>query len=284
MSAPFAVGFAALLAAGAAAAPAAPAGLVSQPVKATIQTIMSPSAAAWAGAPKFEVRTMPQLIAQPNQPKPSVDKLMVRSLYSVESGWIAFHLEWRDATKDETPRPGQWADVVAIEFPLDAKSPPAPMMGHRPGGRVQIIQWRADWQKDVDKGETTVKDLYPNAVVDTPVEKVYQYADSQAFSAGRAIGNIVSQAKHFYSVQDLMAEGFGTLTPKPVQNALGKGVWEKGTWKVVIARPMETLTDPAAAPLHRGAPAEVGFAVWNGSAGERGARKGWAGWVPLAIK
>jgi DMSO reductase family type II enzyme heme b subunit len=149
---------------------------------------------------------------------------------------------------------------------------------------VQIIQWRADWQKNVDKGETTVRDLYPNAVIDAPVDKVYHYDDIQAFSAGRAIGNIVSQARHFYSVQDLMAEGFGTLTPKPTQNALGKGVWDKGVWKVVIARPMEPVTDPDAALLSSNSTTNVGFAVWNGSAGERGARKGWAGWIPLTIQ
>lgn len=268
----------------AAAAAAAPAGIVSRPGKNGLKSIISPTSPIWNTASKYEVQTTAQMIALPNQPKPSVDKITVRSLHSLESGWIAFLLEWKDTTRDDTPRTGVYSDVVAIEFPLDGKTPPAPMMGHRPGGRVQIIQWRADWQKDVDLGETTIYDLYPNAVVDAPVDKVYRYDDVQAFSAGRAIGNIVSQARHYYSVQDLMAEGFGSLTPKPTQNALGKGIWQKGMWKVVIARPMEAVSDPDSAVLTRNSSTYVGLAVWNGAAGERGARKGWAGWIPLTIQ
>ncbi|MBI6546238.1 MAG: hypothetical protein HY692_05555 [Cyanobacteria bacterium NC_groundwater_1444_Ag_S-0.65um_54_12] len=274
---------AASAAAGSSVKTAAPV-ILSKRVTAAVSDVMNPDAPAWKKAPPHTVKLQSQNLAWPMNFHPSVKQLAVRCVHN-DLGWIAFRLEWQDMTRDGTPRTGKFSDVAAIMFPLDPKNPPAPLMGHRPGGRVHIIQWRSDWQIDVDRGgETTIRDLYPNAVIDAPVDQVYRYADSQSYSAGRAIGNIVSQSRHFQSVQDLMAEGFGSLTPKPLQNALGKGTWRGGKWQIVIARPMESPTDPDAAPLIEDSTSFIGFALWNGSARERGASKGWAPWVKLVIE
>jgi DMSO reductase family type II enzyme heme b subunit len=84
-------------------------------------------------------------------------------------------------------------------------------------------------------------------------------------------------------VLDQMAEGWGTMTVKPDQHALGKGVWKAGVWRVVITRPMvsDDLNAPRLLPGNRTVAA---FAVWDGGNREVGARKAWASWVPLVIQ
>jgi len=260
-----------------------PDGVYSPNATFEIKAILDADSPLWKSAPKYTVALLGQNMTEPMLLAPATTKLVVQSLHD-DRGRIAFRLEWADPAPDMLPRPSQFPDAAALQFPLDPKSPPAPMMGHRPGGRVNIVQWRADWQRDVDKGDLNVKDLYPNAVVDAPVDKVYKGQDVVAFSAGQTIGNIVSQSGKPRAVQDLMAEGFGSLTPKPVQHAEGHGSWKAGKWRVVIVRPMEADFDKDAAELPAKSQSQIAFAIWNGGAGERGSRKAWAPWVLLTIE
>ena len=79
-----------------------------------------------------------------------------------------------------------------------------------------------------------------------------------------------------------MAEGWGTMTVKPDQHALGKGVWKDGMWRVVVTRPL--VSDDINAPrLEPGLRTFVAFAVWDGGGREVGARKAWASWVSLVV-
>jgi hypothetical protein len=148
------------------------------------------------------------------------------------------------------------------------------------GGRVQILQWRADWQTDVERGPITLAELYPHAYgSDFHVEDHVSKADAEPyrFSARQAMG-----AGHESAVQDLMAEGFGSLTPRPRQTARGKGTHDGAGWQVVITRPQAGDGDSSAA-LAPGTKTQLAVAVWDGEKGEAGARKGWAGWIPLEI-
>jgi hypothetical protein len=129
-----------------------------------------------------------------------------------------------------------------------------------------------------------VRTLFPNAVNDAETSSVYKHSDKDLYSPSKVIGNVMAQGPHPQPILDMMAEGFGSLTPRVNQNACGKGVWDKGTWRVVICRPLANTVDGEAAPLSPGKATSIGFAVWNGSHGERGARKGWAPWVPLTIE
>lgn len=241
---------------------------------------VDPAAATWSKAPAFNVDILPQNMTTPMVQSAAVKNLTVRAVHNGKE--IGFLIEWLDPVKDEMPRAGRFVDGVAIELPLNAQEPAAPMMGN-PKGRVQIIQWRADWQREVEKGPPRITDLFPNMVNDAPAEDVYKGTDRYGFSGGRVAGNPNSQEK-VRAVIDLMAEGFGSLTPKATQSAVGKGVWHNGRWKVVIIRPLPANGDKDAAPLTVGGSSSIAFAVWNGGQGERGSRKGWASWVPLTIE
>ena len=154
------------------------------------------------------------------------------------------------------------------------------MMGNL-GGRVNIMQWRAAFQHDIDKGPPTVRDLYPNAWADVYPDEILSASDARPYSGALGIENPISRGRAS-PVLDQMAEGWGTMTVKPDQHALGKGVWNNGVWRVVISRPM--VSDDLNAPrLEPGLQTYVAFAVWDGGNREVGARKAGASWVQRVV-
>jgi hypothetical protein len=155
------------------------------------------------------------------------------------------------------------------------------MMGN-PGGRVNIMQWRAAFQKDIEDGHPpTIRDLYPYSWNDYYPDEVLGATDARPYAGALGIENPISRGTA-PPVLDQMAEGWGSMTVKPDQHALGKGVWKDGAWSVVITRPM--VSDDVNAPrLLPGDRAVVSFAVWEGGHREVGSRKAWAPWTPLVI-
>ena len=75
-----------------------------------------------------------------------------------------------------------------------------------------------------------------------------------------------------HPVQEMIAEGFGTLTNQPIIATVANGSWHDGQWSVVFLRPMET-GDTADYQFSPGARDVVAFAVWEGRAGNVSGRK-----------
>jgi hypothetical protein len=90
-----------------------------------------------------------------------------------------------------------------------------------------------------------VRSLYPNAWADVYPDEVLGASDARPYSGALGIENPISRGR-VTPVLDQMAEGWGTMTVKPDQHALGKGVWRNGVWRVVITRPM--VSDDLNAP------------------------------------
>jgi len=242
--------------------------------------VTDPAAPAWRPAPPVQVALLPQTVTPPNHAEPAIKTLTVRAVHN--GGWIAFLIEWQDSSLSDRIVLDNFGDQVAVELPVDVRAtPPSPMMGN-PGGRVNIMQWRAAFQRDLDVGPPTVRGLYPNAWADVYPDEVLGASDARPYSGALGIENPISRGRAS-PVLDQMAEGWGTMTVKPDQHALGKGVWKSGVWRVVITRPM--VSDDANAPrLTAGDQTVAAFAVWDGGNREVGARKAWAPWVPLVIK
>jgi DMSO reductase family type II enzyme heme b subunit len=241
---------------------------------------LDPGAEFWQGAPATVVTMMPQVIATPRNPRPAVSQLRVRAAHNGE--WIAVLIEWSDASRDDLLRLDQFGDQVAVEFPVSGADPAAtsPMMGN-PGGRVNIMQWRAALQRDIEKGPVQVKDLYPNALTDVYPDEVLGEMDARPYSGAVGLDNPVSRPQAS-PVLDQMAEGWGTMTVKPMQHAQGWGVWGNGTWRVVITRPM-LATGPNDPQFRPGTRSVAAFAVWEGGHQEVGARKAWSMWMPFVV-
>lgn len=239
--------------------------------------IMEPTSAMWDAIPASNIMLLPQNVALPHNYAPAVTSIKVKAAHNGQ--WLGILLEWQDSSKNDRFLTDQYGDQVAIQFPIDAHA--SPMMGN-PKGRVNILQWRAALQRDLEEGDVTVHDLYPYALVDTYPDKVLSVTDALPYSGALGLDNPVSH-QYRSPVLDQIAEGWGTLTVKLEQQADGLGVWSDGTWRVVITLPLSGIGEnvPRLAPNHT---TQIAFAVWNGGADEVGSRKSWSAWSNMYIK
>lgn len=232
----------------------------------------------WNDATAVQVSLLPQNVALPHNTKPAVSQVTVKAAHNGQ--WMALLMEWADPSESSRLVTDQFGDQIAIELPIDASAAASPMMGNVKG-RVNILQWRAAMQHDLDKGDVQIKDLYPNALVDLYPDQVLRATDAAPYTGALGLGNPVSRSKNS-PVLDQMAEGWGTLTIKAEQQADGRGVWKDGMWKVVITLPLSGPSKDAP-HLSPDQSTSVAFAVWEGGAKEAGSRKAWSNWVPLKL-
>jgi len=232
----------------------------------------------WKRVRPVTVPMLPQTVTTPTKPDAAIKELKVKAAHNGQ--YLAILIEWKDPTKNDELRSDQFGDQVAVEFPIDAKATPSPMMGNA-GGRVNILQWRAAFQRDLAQGEPDIKKLYPNAVIDLYPDQVLRATDARPYTGATGMDNPVSRA-HQSPVLDQMSEGWGSMTVKPDQHADGRGEWKNGVWRVVITTPLvtESRNAPHYAP---GDKSFAAFAVWDGGNGEVGSRKAWSSWVPMVL-
>lgn len=249
----------------------------------------------WEKTQGTKIDLFPQNMVPPVIHESSTKYINVKSLN--DGKWIAFLLEWEDEKKDSVVDVDIFSDQVAIQLPHNPASLPSFMMGNK-DGRVHIMHWKAIWQDDIEKGYTDVQTLHPNYWVDLyfsdgktvlPTgagleEPRIEDFDSPAalnYMPAMYVGNPVSILDRKQPVEEAIAEGFGTFTTQPEQNAVGWGRWEDGKWKVLIARPVAS-GDPNDAPI--GDKTYAGFAVWDGSAKNVGSRKHYSQWVEILVE
>lgn len=266
---------------------AAETGLTSAYVNGTLP-VADPSSPLWDSAPVLDAALSGQASVEPKRLEPFVKSITVKSLNN--GTHIAFLLSWADTTKNNrTIKTEEFRDAVAVQI---ANSTNAPYCMGAPGQRLNILQWKADWQADVDEGFRDLQDAFPNFWVDYypyAMNLTYPYNvtsfsnDSRLYMTGQAAGNPSSELVRSSPVEENVAEGYGTIQTQAVQNAVGRGVWSNITgWKVVIARAIST-GDPqdTAVPATGGA---VAFAVWDGASGDAGSIKSVSSALPLTVK
>lgn len=246
------------------------------------QAPLDPADPAWDRAPERLEPLLLQDLVEPRLVAASTPDVRVRAIAT--STEIAFRLEWPDATTDDLPGAGRFIDSCAVQVPQRADAnAPDPQMGQE-GKGVQISFWRADWQATVDGRGTEIQDLYPNATVDhypfrapslepgsdAAAQMARRYAPADA--AGNRRGG-----ERTSPVEDLVAEGPGSLRPAGTSSARGRGIRTATGWAVVIVRPLPEGLSPTGRT-------QVAFAVWEGAHKEAGARKMRSGWVGLSIR
>lgn len=237
---------------------------------------------AWASIKSVIVPLIPQDMVEPRQLTPTTPQVVVRSV--TDGTRIAFLLEWNDATVDDMQKPAQFSDACAVQVPAPTGADlPAPQMGE-PGRRVEITYWRAAWQSVVDGRPDSLQALYPGATIDHyPFEAAPLHDDPAAqqemakrYAPARALGNSMAGPRQS-AVQDLIAEGPGSLSPSPESVSSGGGKRGPAGWTVMLVRPL-------APELVGGKRSQVAFAIWDGARGEVGARKMRSAWIPIATE
>ncbi|MFN0119188.1 MAG: ethylbenzene dehydrogenase-related protein [Blastocatellia bacterium] len=242
----------------------------------------APNDAAWDSAPEHPAKLLLQDLVEPRLMKASTGEVRVRAITNGTE--VAFRLEWADKTKNDLPGPARFMDACAVQIPakLEANAPD-PQMGGQ-GKTVEITYWRADWQASVDGRPDSLKPLYPNASVDGyPFEAQSLEKGSAAqtematrYAPAAALGNR-RVGPRAAPVEDLIADGPGTLSPAPPAGSKAKGVKSENGWLVVVTRKLPNGLAP-------GGRTQVAFAVWEGAQQETGARKMRTGWIPLLMK
>ena len=241
-----------------------------------------PADRAWDALPVHRAPMLLQDMVEPRLMTPSTAEVRVRA--ASDGTRVAFRLEWDDASAEDLPGPAKFADACAVQLPaLTEPDVPAPQMGE-PGRPVQITQWRATWQAVVDGRPDDIHALYPGAATPHyPFDAASlapgspeQVGMAMRYAPARALGNAMAGPRT-RPVEDLVAEGPGSLHSAPAAISDGKGVRTPTGWAVVISRPLP-------AGLVPGGRTQVAFAVWQGNAGEVGARKMRTAWTPMKLE
>lgn len=238
-----------------------------------------PSAPAWQGVPEFAAPMLLQDMVEPRLTEPTTTNLRVQA--ATDGSRLALRLRWDDPTADTVNLMDAFADACAVQFPATiGPTIPAPQMGE-PGLPVEVTYWNAAWQVTAGGPEPSLRTAYPHATVDHyPFDAAAlepgspaQQAMALRYAPARAMGNPVAPP-HNNAVQDLVAEGPGTLTAASSTAAQGRGTHSNGQWAVVLVRPLPAgfLENPQP---------QVAFAVWEGSHHQAGARKMRTAWITM---
>jgi hypothetical protein len=222
-----------------------------------------------------------------------IEGLLVKSVH--DGNRIYLRLEWEDPTKNAAPlRAEDFRDAAAIQW---ARTADAPFLAMGAGTEdVNIWMWKADRDGD-PASRPDVQTVYPNYdSIAYPEAAGWKPGDAAAaarpfaelgpkLAAGWAAGNPVSDPNVRTPVENLAAHGFSTLSPlgKALRRVDGKGIHDKGTWRVVMSREFPTQ-DPSEAPLAPGKHVPAAFAVWDGAARDRNGQKSISIWQDFAIE
>ena len=208
------------------------------------------------------------------------NKIDIINFASVNNGErLAIRLKWKDPTKNAFSELNQdfFRDGAAVQFALGSvtlhthgHNEPFFGMGNR-GKMVNIWHWRSGLEETLEAeddqeyaGDLDMDALIFGGVMSNPVAKLNLTSDN--------------------AVEELNAEGFGTVTSQPVenQNVEGYGEWKDGMWTVVFLRDM-FKTGKWDVDLIRKDPALMAFAVWDGIKEDRNGRKVISVWQRLNI-
>jgi hypothetical protein len=274
-------GAAALAVLGAGRARAADAAAAQADVRARHVPVIpeDPSDAAWIGIGPVAVALLPQQMVPPMLAEGSIREVRLRALHDGRD--IAFHLAWEDDAADDVNAMDRFTDAVAVQLPLVDDGTTPVLMGAA-GKPVHILHWKASWDREIRDGPRQVRDAFPYAVNELPPERVLGEEGARVVYPARYVGNLAASRDRASSVEELVAEGFGTLTTHERQRASGRGVLEHGRWRVVIRLPM--AGDAGQVTLEPGAVHSFALAAWDGGRSNRGARKHWSDWRQLHVE
>ncbi|MBI4197298.1 MAG: c-type cytochrome [Deltaproteobacteria bacterium] len=247
---------------------------------------------AWQTATGFQIPLGSQVSVAPRASSMKKMEITVRSLVSRKE--VGFLISWDDPTRD-TLESGvtRFRDAVALGFPIDfGVGKPIPYIGMGSAGHpVNIWHWKSSWEggslphpASRDEGpippNPSASDGRSPILRRDPLEAGYPVNHR----TGEEAGNPLSAYEHRSPVENLVSEGFGTLTSVSSKQLNGKGIWKDGRWSVVLKRSRSVQETAVDLSLSKGGLIPITFAVWDGSGGERNGMKGLTRWRFLKLE
>ncbi|MBE9528636.1 MAG: c-type cytochrome [Proteobacteria bacterium] len=220
-------------------------GTVIEAVKVTGALPESPTALEWDRAAYASFYMLPQIVAKERHFTPSVESVSIKALYNSES--LSLLLEWDDPTeslpgerKSEKIAGGSvYVDAAAVQFPRE-------LAGFSDGS-----------------GSVADTPYFGMGSAKKPVD--IWYWNGPGYGTAE-------------SVRLIEAKGAGALEHKEGATAglVGMGVYDEGTWRVVMTRSLDATTGGGTLP--------VAFALWDGSNTERGSKHTMTSWTKIAFE
>ncbi len=201
---------------------------------------------------------------------------------SVNNGeQIAIRLQWDDPTENQFTETRQdfFRDGAAVQFALGAvtlhthgHNEPFFGMGNR-GKPVNIWHWKAGLEETLE--------------AENDLEYSTGGVDMDALIYGGLMSNPVARLNTTQenAVEELNAEGFGTITPQAEgeQTVEGSGEWKDGKWTVVFLRDLHSGRKWDVNLKDRKDSALMALAVWDGDKEDRNGRKVITVWQRLNV-
>ena len=210
---------------------------------------------------------------------PEADLIPSVAVTAVHDGRrVAILCTWRDPIADRSPvRVQDFQDAAALQFSLKGTTPFLGM-GDK-NNPVNIWQWKASWQQEIDDSRPDVNTVYASMHSD-----VY-FQTNALYRTAEAANNLLAQPYHKSPVEDANARGFGTFQSQPAsgQNVEGHGIWRDSHWSVLFVRELRSHdTDDVQFAVGKSTP--VAFAVWDGQNRDRNGRKVVSNWHKLILE
>jgi DMSO reductase family type II enzyme heme b subunit len=191
---------------------------------------------------------------------------------------VAILCTWRDPINNGAPvRVQDFQDAVALQFSLKG-NPPFLGMGDK-DNPVNIWQWKAGWQQEMEGVRPDVNTLY------TSMHNDIYFQTNTLYRTAEAANNLIARPAHVSPVEDANAAGFGTFKSQPAsgQNVRGRGIWRDSHWSIVFVRELKSR-DAGDVQFAIGEPVPIAFAVWDGQNRDRNGRKVVSNWHKLILE
>jgi hypothetical protein len=255
----------------------------------TVPAIDNPLDPLWEQVAVTEIPLVAQQVAEPMLATGTVAGIRVQAVR--DNDRYVWRVSWPQSEPSTASDFGQFSDAVAIQFPL-ADGAPYTMGG--PGMPVSILYWRALWQKDVDEGFQDTVVTKPNAYADFywfASELGPQSADKLAagdpmakqWLIAHSAGNPMADFSRKCPMEKLTAHGFGSSTHAGSGPGQARGVWDQGSWYVVFEHPASEGDELIKRFNQNPQQQLIAFAVWDGTAQNRGGMKNISNWIPMRI-
>lgn len=202
-----------------------------------------------------------------------------------------------------TPEFPIWQKMDSMVIPLSSQIIADPKASLLPAGKSlvrqiavksinngKVIAFLLEWEDATDNSNPQGIDTFRDAAALQFPVRVSSGEEMPYFTMGEK-GRMVNiwqwksdaDVRGSPPVEDLIAEGFGTLTLQDSQDVMGKGVWSSSRWRVVLYRHM-TTKDKEDAMFKKGMTMPIAFAVWDGNNLEKDGQKSITTWHELKIE
>ncbi|MBC8551866.1 MAG: c-type cytochrome [Candidatus Brocadiales bacterium] len=221
----------------------------------------------WISAESSEIPLAGQILIKPGLWNPSINSIMIRSLYNKDN--IAFLLEWNDRTNRQEEA---FTDAIALEFPVkipEGTRKPSFAMGGS-GKQVYILRYEAYNRSDSKNTLLAFK----------------QDGTGRKNTKNISVENVKNiRNRNEIVIDEYNARGHKTLKKQPAesQKTRGIGQWENGRWRVLIKRPLFSA-DKNDTQFEKGKLIPLALAAWDGSNGEYGGLKSVSPWYYITLK